>query len=95
MGDNSVRFAPKTLVERAADSALDAVRQVLTDGQATPVHCFVLIRADDVPEGEQNCTTAGSGYEDEVELIAALYEFFAEGMKALGKEVALVPLNEG
>lgn len=89
------RRSPQLLVEYAADAAMAAANHILEREGAKLTTMIVLLHAEQVPEGELDCCSAGHGYDDGRELLADVFGHFAGAAKQLGIEVKIAPLGRG
>lgn len=93
--NSDVSDTPNSVVERAAASGLAAIEDSLQALGAEPVHIFISVHANGVPEWELDCCTAGSGYEDTRELITELLGAAASAGKRLGLTIDVIPYLDG
>ena len=94
-GDEGYSHTPRSLVEDAAALAMERARIELDYGGARLKQMVVLIYAENVPEGQLDCTTAAEGVEDGEELLGVVFSHFAGAAKAMGTEVKIAPLGRG
>lgn len=83
------------LVEHAAEAAVNAAAAVLEPSGAKLVRMFVLLDADDVPDGQPDATSSGTGFEDGADLMSHVFGHFRQSMKQLGFQVEIAPLGRG
>lgn len=84
-------YEPRNVVERAADAARWSVERQLEAEGARAVRIFIAVQAEDVPEGEPDCTTHGHGFEDGRELFIELLIHAKGAAKELGLAVHVIP----
>lgn len=84
---------PETLAERAADAGMDAMKSFLAEGGAGIEHLVIILQINDGPPDEPDMVTAGSGIENEKELIALLTEHLVGAAREIGIHVDLIPIK--
>jgi hypothetical protein len=85
---------PRNLVEHAADAGIQAIAAHLAHADAKVKTLLIVLDAEDVPEGELDCVTAGSGIEDPRELVAMLAGHLAGAGRQIGLKVQIIPLEK-
>lgn len=83
---------PRNLVEHAADAGITAITAYLAHHDAKVQRLLIVLDASDLPPGEQDCVSAGSGIEDPKEVIAMLAGHFIGAARAIGMQVELIPI---
>lgn len=88
------RFEPQTTVEVAAQCGMTAINDSLNAVGCEAATILVLIRAEGIPEGEEDSTAAGQGYTSGNDLLAALLEHATGVGKSLGVGIGIMPLSQ-
>jgi hypothetical protein len=85
---------PRNLVEHAADAGIQAIAAHLAHADAKIKTLLIVLDAEDVPEGEVDCVSAGSGIEDPRDLIAMLAGHLAGAGRQVGLTVQIIPVEK-
>lgn len=84
---------PDSRIADAANAAMDAATACLEAEGLELAHAFVLLHAEGTAEGEPDSITSGLGFEDDDELLQALYIYFAGAMKQKGYDVQMIDVD--
>jgi hypothetical protein len=85
------REHPRQTVERAAAAAIEGAENFLLNRGAQLDKLVVLVWASGVPDGEQDASVAGCGFEDGADLLSDMLGHVQSLAKQLGVEMQVIP----